>query len=72
VITPENLERVAELLRDGPKSARQVADALGISKPTAYTWLRALMGLTKGKVSVGLAKVQTGPGPRALQYRLKR
>ncbi len=70
-IADESLARLTELLRHGALNAAEIAERLDISKPTAYAWIRALMGRS-GRVIAAYSRAQTGPGPRALFYRLKR
>lgn len=60
------LDRLAVLLRRGPLTARQIADRLGCSKPTAYTWIQALV--ERGDSVYSIAAKGDRPGPRAKAY----
>lgn len=63
------LDRLATMLRRQPLTARQVAERLSISRPTAYEWIRALA--ERGESVYQIPARQTGPGPRAKAYGIR-
>jgi hypothetical protein len=62
-VTDANLARVLAVM-DRPRSARQVSRKLGISRPTADRWIRAL-GLAIGASLKVMSKRQGRHGPTA-------
>lgn len=63
--------RVKEMLRCGGATAAQVADALGVSRPTAYKHLKALRKARGAAIVVRRERV-SARGPRSKVYCMER
>lgn len=59
--------RVKKLLQNGGATAAQVADALGVSKPTAYKHIKALRKEYGSAIAVRRERV-SGHGPKSKVY----
>lgn len=63
------LNRLADLLRQAPLTARAIAKALKISKPTAYEQIDALRTRGFCVYSLPIRESPTGPGSTAYGVR---
>lgn len=65
---PPLTQEVAGLLKRKPMSAREVAEALGVSRPTAYAHIAALPA--HGYRIAVVSKRKGARGPKATCYRV--
>lgn len=63
----DTAERVKKLLLAGGATAAQVAESLGVSKPTAYKYIRALRK-AHGAVITARRERVSARGPRSKVY----
>lgn len=59
--------RVKEIIRRGGATAAQVADALGVSKPTAYKYIKALRKALGDAIAARRERV-SARGPKSRVY----
>ncbi len=63
--------RVKKMLQKGGATAAQVAEALDVSKPTAYKWIKALRKQYGTAVEVRRERV-AAHGPKSKVYTIRR
>ena len=61
----QRIEKLETMLRGKPRTAKQVADGLGITKPWAYTLIRRLAKSLPVFQVEKTSQGKTGPNPTA-------